>query len=443
MKKVSIIGFGRFGKTLVRLLQDDFNLVVFDKNKKAFESLKQTKKLRIAKSLQEVYESDVVFYAVPISSFENVIKTHKKHFKDGQLLIDVLSVKVHPKNVFEKYLKGSNVQALLTHPMFGPDSSKDGFEGLPIVIDRFLTDKENYPFWKEYFRKKGLKIVEMKAREHDQLAANSQGVTHFLGRVLESFKMKPTSIDTTGVKKLQEIIELTCNDTWQLFRDLQQYNSYTKRMRVKIGRSYDSVYNKLLPKRIHHDYLIFGIQGGVGSFNQQALGDYVKRHTIRNYKTKYLYTTERVLREVHKGNVDYGLFAIHNSVGGIVEESVRAMSRYKFEIVEEFAIKIQHHLMIRKDATVDSIDTIMAHPQVLKQCKTTLKKKFLNLKQRIGSGDLIDTAKAAEALSKEKLPSSTAILGPKGLSTLYNLEIIVENLQDDMTNHTSFLLVEK
>ncbi|MBI2420824.1 MAG: hypothetical protein HYV38_01955, partial [Candidatus Levybacteria bacterium] len=32
MKKVSIIGFGRFGKTLYRLLKDDFELVVYNRS---------------------------------------------------------------------------------------------------------------------------------------------------------------------------------------------------------------------------------------------------------------------------------------------------------------------------------------------------------------------------------------------------------------------------
>lgn len=32
MKKVSIIGFGRFGKVLYQLIKDDFDLSIFDHN---------------------------------------------------------------------------------------------------------------------------------------------------------------------------------------------------------------------------------------------------------------------------------------------------------------------------------------------------------------------------------------------------------------------------
>jgi len=57
-------------------------------------------------------------------------------------------------------------------------------------------------------------------------------------------------------------------------------------------------------------------------------------------------------------------FAIHNSIGGIVKESIYAMAKYKFAIVEEFAIQIAHALMIRKDAALKDVRTIMTHPQV-------------------------------------------------------------------------------
>ena len=137
MKTVSIVGFGRFGKVLHRLLKDDFKIIIYDHHNE-----------------KEVYQSEVIFFAVPISTFESVIKKHKKYFKESQLLIDVLSVKMHPKKIFEKYLKCLKTQVLLTHPMFGPDSSKDGFSGLPIIIDQFKTNQENYLFWKNFFIKK-------------------------------------------------------------------------------------------------------------------------------------------------------------------------------------------------------------------------------------------------------------------------------------------------
>ena len=126
-----------------------------------------------------------------------------------------------------------------------------------------------------------------------------------------------------------------------------------------------------------------------------------------------------------------------------MEESVYAMSNYKFRILEEIKIPVRHFLMKRKDTDFDKITAIMAHPQVFKQCSKTLAKRYQSLKQVSGTGDLIDTARAAKALSNREISTNPAILGPESLSDLYNLEIVAHNLQDDPTNLTSFLLVSK
>jgi len=429
MKKISIIGFGRFGKTLHNLLKDDFEVVVYTRGGNV--------------SLEKAYESDVIFYCVPISAFEEVIRSQQKYFKPNHLLIDVLSVKMHAKNVFEKYLKNSKTESLLTHPMFGPDSSKNGFDGLPIILDKFKSNSENYNFWKKYFESKKLRVIEMSAEEHDKIAANSQGLTHFLGRLLDEFGMKPTKIDTLGAKKLLEVKEQTCNDTWELFTNLQHYNPYTKQMRLKLGEVYDKLYNKLLPKQINPELITIGIQGGRGSFNEEAINYYLKRNNITKYKIEYLHTSENVLRELHQGNIDQGQFATHNSIGGIVNESIEAMAKYKFNILEQYAIKISHALMIRKDAKLSDITTIMTHPQTLAQCKTTLSQKYEKLKKTSGEGELIDHALVAKQMSEKKLPKNIATMGSKVLAEIYNLQIVEENLQDLKENYTSFLLVER
>jgi len=428
MKKIVIVGYGRFGKTLSRLFGNDFEIGVFH-----HDSL-PAKIFSFAKT---------VFYCVPIDSFEKIIKRHTKYV-DGHLLIDVLSVKEHPKKIFAHYLKGTNGRSLLTHPMFGPDSSKSGFAGLPIVLDQNTALDEEYVFWKIYFEKKNLQIVEISAHEHDRLAAYSQGLTHFVGRLLQNMKMVKSPIDTVGTKKLFEVVDQTCHDSEQLFENLQTYNSYTKKMRIQLGAAYDKLYEKLLPKRVNKKKIIFGIQGGKGSFNEEALHAYVKKHNIQKYHVKYLYTTEKVLKNLHEGTIDFGLFAIENAVGGVVQESTYAMAKYRFAIHEEFSIVISHHLMKRKDVSFSRVKTIMAHDQVFRQCKATLQKKYPSYIQKVGTGDYLDTAKAAYGLATGKLPKNIAILGPRILADIYGFDVVDENLQDNQQrNLTTFFMVKR
>ncbi len=440
MKRVSIIGFGRFGSVLHRLLKDDFEITLYNRNP-IHRSRDFTKRTKVTSDLAEVYKSDTVFYAVPIEEFEKVIARHRKYFESRHLLIDVLSVKIHPAKVFTKYLNGTKTEAMLTHPMFGPDSSKEGFRGLPVIIDKFTASRSNYLFWKAFLKKKGLRIVEMSAKDHDKSVANSQGLSHFIGRLLDAYGLKSAPFDTVGVKKLLEVKEQTRNDTWQLFTNLQQYNPYTKNMRMKLGNKYNRLYNRLLQKRVDPGYTTYGIQGEVGSFNEEAIRHFIQRDNIVNYKIKYLHTSANVMNALHRGEIDRGQFAIHNSAGGIVSESVRAMSICKFKIVEQLAIKIRHALMIREDADFSDITTIMTHPQVLAQCKNALAKKYPHLKQTSGKGKLVDHALVAKTLGQKKLPKNVAVMGSRVLAKLYNLKIVEDNLQDLKENYTTFFHV--
>ena len=142
MRTVSIIGYGRFGKTLHRLLGEDFKINIFHREQK---------------DIAEIYRSDIIFYCVPISAFAAVIKKHRSYIQKYNVLIDVLSVKAYPKQVFDSLIKYEKQNILLTHPMFGPDSSKHGFEGLPIMVDQYRVPDEEYLFWKTYFSQKGVK----------------------------------------------------------------------------------------------------------------------------------------------------------------------------------------------------------------------------------------------------------------------------------------------
>lgn len=426
--KIGIIGNGRFGKVLHKLLSTKYYVIVFDND---------STKNQNNTTLTDVLDTDVIFIATPINKFEEVVKEIKPHLTN-QLVIDVLSVKCYPAEVLKKY----NVQAILTHPMFGPDSSKNGYTGLTIVLNQFSATLEQYELWKNFFVETGLKVIELNPEDHDRLAAYSQGVTHFVGRTLNELGFKETPIDTNGAKKLLEIMQQTCNDSFELFNDLQTYNPYTKEMRNKLGDALDSVYNKLLPTQVNPNYITYGIQGGKGSFNEEALNEYLKNQN-HTYKVEYLFTTKNVLQNLHEGTIDLGLFAISNTLGGIVDETIDVLGKYKFEIVEQITINIRHFLLKRYDTKIEEVTQITAHPQVFKQCANNLQNKYGNLKHITESGNLIDTANAAKALSKGEIDKTTAILGPKSLAELFNLQIIDSNLQDNDDNRTTFLLVKR
>jgi prephenate dehydratase len=185
----------------------------------------------------------------------------------------------------------------------------------------------------------------------------------------------------------------------------------------------------------------FGIQGGEGSFNEEALRYYIAQAGVENYAVNYLYTSPKVMEAVCEGRIDRGQCAIYNSTGGYVDETVNALKRYPVQVVEQFAIQIAHALMIRPGAELAKITTIMCHPQVIAQCRNTLSQKYVHLQYRPGEGDLVDNAAVAKALGDHRLPSHVAVMGSRALADLYRLSVVEDNLQDLQENYTFFLHV--
>ena len=219
MKSVGVIGLGRFGKVLVNILQKGYLINAYDINDKAPIS-----NVNFC-SLEKVLDEHVIFIAVPIRRFDSLITDISRKIKPGTTLIDVCSVKSHPVNVMLKYTT-EETGIIATHPMFGPDSFSSNTK-LKMMMSNVRDVNKQFSSWSNYFSNQGIEIIEMSPDEHDRLAARSQGVTHFLGRMLKQFGIHKTQIDTQGFKDLLDLVDQTCNDTWDLYTDLQLYNPYT------------------------------------------------------------------------------------------------------------------------------------------------------------------------------------------------------------------------
>ena len=150
-----------------------------------------------------------------------------------------------------------------------------------------------------------------------------------------------------------------------------------------------------------------------------------------------------MLKALHEGSIDRGQFAIHNSLGGVVQETVEAMPGSKFKIAKQFEIKISHALMMHPDASLETVEKIMTHPQVLKQCVGNLAKKYSSLELTSGEGELIDHSNVAAQVASGELSPTIATMGSKVLAEVHGLQLVEENLQDLEENFTSFLWVER
>ena len=189
---------------------------------------------------EELLSLPAIFLCVAISAMEEVVSRIRGRLSAGALIMDTCSVKTYPVEVMQRLLPDS-VSVLGTHPMFGPDSGRNGIAGLPMILCPARIDSRETARWRDFFASLGLSVSVMSPDDHDREAAYTQGVTHYIGRVLSDFGVGRSSIPTLGFKKLLEIVEQTCNDPWQLFLDLQRYNPHTREMRARLSQSLSTV----------------------------------------------------------------------------------------------------------------------------------------------------------------------------------------------------------
>ena len=236
MHSVGIIGFGRFGKILSNILQRGFDIKIYDKN----PNLKLTNVKFV--SLDEIVQEKNIFIAVPIRNFKDIIKNIAPKL-NNTTIIDVCSVKMEPVKIMKSFLP-QNVGIIATHPLFGPDSFNIN-NNLKMMMNNTRDSYNQFKFWKNYFISQDINIIEMDPSEHDILASKTQGVTHFLGRMLKEYGISKTVIDTQGFRDLLDLVDQTCNDTWELYTDLQLYNPYTKDMIKNVKLAMESLDNRM------------------------------------------------------------------------------------------------------------------------------------------------------------------------------------------------------
>ena len=155
--------------------------------------------------------------------------------------------------------------------------------------------------------------------------------------------------------------------------------------------------------------ITIGIQGGKGSFSEQAAQEFSHNHGLEGAEIIYQISSEQVLAGVENGETDFGIFAMENAQGGVVIESVEALAKYRCNIIEMFHIPINQNLLSLPGMYVGDVTEIHSHQQALRQCKDYLSEHFWT--RPLIEED--DTAEAARRLSEGKLPKTAGVIADR------------------------------
>ncbi len=231
---LSVIGVGAFGELMIKHLAPHFDVHIFDPARD-LAALGQTYGVRPA-TLENAAKCEIVLLAVPVREIEGVARKIAPFLTQGQLVMDVASVKCLPKKIFLETLP-PEIDLVGLHPLFGPQSGKNGIKGLNVAVVNVRGDRADgvAAFLRD---KLELSVFCCTAEQHDEQAAYVMGLTHMIARVFKEMDVPEIYQTTRTYELLSEMVNLIKNDSEELFRAIQTDNPFvaeTKR------RFFDSV----------------------------------------------------------------------------------------------------------------------------------------------------------------------------------------------------------
>eukprot|EP01018_Ginkgo_biloba_P015771 Gb_38183 [translate_table: standard] len=257
--KIGIVGFGNFGQFLAKAMLKQGHSVIAT-SRSDYADICEQMGIAFFRDPHDFCEEhpEVIVLCTSILSTESTLRALPlQRLKRNTLFVDVLSVKEFPRNLFLEVLP-PECDILCTHPMFGPESGKGSWAGLPFVYDKVRVNHggvlpHRCEEFLRIFEDEGCGMVEMSCAEHDRYAAGSQFITHTVGRILAQLNLESTPINTKGYETLLRLTENTMSDSFDLYYGLFMYNVNATEQMEKLDRAFEEVKQKLFGRL--HDIL--------------------------------------------------------------------------------------------------------------------------------------------------------------------------------------------
>lgn len=185
--------------------------------------------------------------------------------------------------------------------------------------------------------------------------------------------------------------------------------------------------DKNFPKRP-----LVACQGVEGAYSQIAC-----ERIFPNGNIMYFSTFDSVFSAVEKGLCQYGILPLENSTAGSVNRIYDLMMEHDCFIVRSVRVKVDHCLLAKKGAKLESIKEIYSHEQAIAQCQS-----FINTLKGVKVTSCENTAAAAKMVSESER-SDVAALSSRSCAQLYGLDCLLSSVQDTASNFTRFICISR
>ncbi len=177
------------------------------------------------------------------------------------------------------------------------------------------------------------------------------------------------------------------------------------------------------------------IQGIATSFHEVAAMTYFGDSTA--IETVECLSFHELCESLEKGQSNYAVMAIENSIAGSILPNYFLLQSYHFSIIGELYLPIHMHLLALPGVKREDIKCIESHPMAIRQCS-----EFINSLTGVQVRESDDTALSAKRV-KELMLKDTAPIANEFAAKKYGLAILEKRIETHKKNFTRFLVLSK
>ena len=176
-----------------------------------------------------------------------------------------------------------------------------------------------------------------------------------------------------------------------------------------------------------------GIQGIKGSYHELA----ARRYFDESIDLKPYESFRELAKKVSTEEMDFGIMAIENSIGGSILQNIVLLLNFELQIVGEIYMPIHHCLAVYKGVSISDLTKVQSHPMAILQCHS-----FFEKYPHIQLVESKDTASSAKDIRDNELKTVGAIASESAAEE-FELDILEKDIQTIKQNVTRFIVLKK
>jgi prephenate dehydratase len=181
-----------------------------------------------------------------------------------------------------------------------------------------------------------------------------------------------------------------------------------------------------------HSALRVAFQGERGAYSEAAavtfFGDTIELLPCNDF--------DAVFEAVTHGQADRGVLPVENSLAGSIHRNYDLLLRYSLSIVGEIQIPIAHQLIALPGVSLADIKKVYSHPQALAQCEQSITRLLPHV-ERVST---YDTAGSVKMIKEQNITDGAGLASQRAAS-IYQMNILRPDMQDNEENYTRFVVV--